>query len=87
MVVHTTLVGGRQWPMRHTRPGVQVASDAHVARQVPSMQSLPPAQSPALLHWPVGRTWHRPAWHDEPVAQSVSTLHPNKHFEFTHHAP
>jgi len=76
LVAHTTAVGGRQWPMRHTVPEVQVASVVQALRQAPSTQSEPVAQSPALLQVPVGRVRHRPPWQELPAPQSASAVQP-----------
>jgi hypothetical protein len=64
LVVHTTVVGGKQWPTRQMVPVVHVVSAVHWARQVASTQSEPVGQSPALLQVPVTRVRHRPAWQE-----------------------
>lgn len=76
LVVHTTEVGGRQWPMRHTVPVVQVASTLHWVRQVASTQSELVGQSPALPQVPGTRVRHRPPWQELPGAQSASAVQP-----------
>jgi hypothetical protein len=87
LVVHTTAVGGKQYPMRQTVPVAQVASLAQRLRHMLSTQSLPPAQSPALRHVPAGLGWHRPSWQLSALGQSLSTEQPLRHWALTHHEP
>lgn len=87
LVVHTVVVGGRQYPMRQTFPPVQVALEVHWLAQAPLTQSWPDMQCAEVLQVPGTRGLQRPPWHELPAVQSLSAEQPKKQRAFTHHAP
>lgn len=87
LVVHTTWVEGRQYPMRHSWPVLQTDAVVQRSRQLPSTQSWEVAQCEELEQVPAGRGLHRPPWQELPLLQSVSAEQPKKQVAFTHQPP
>jgi hypothetical protein len=73
-----------QYPMVQTSFAWHELVLVQWVRQLPSTQSLPDAQSAAVLQLPGGFGLQTPDWQLSPVSQSPSVLQAYSHALFTH---